>query len=999
MAGRAALLEALQLQSVDWFELPGADSSTIAATTGPGFQRCCPADFEPRLPDIEAPVQGTASAAGSRILPQRMPAAWVVTSRRENADELPPGPDAPPGDLVDKKLSPGGAERPLKAEAMEAINSQQRLMVGQTWARLGNRLRRALDPQGDTPLHQPIDWQSVVRRLARGQSIWPLPHRGRPRWPGGCIVLLDALAPSVVPLRDEMDAIASRLRRSVGGAVPVLEFAESGPQLPLKAWKRDYSLRHLRHARRQPYIEQPPWHRWHGQTVLLVSDLAAHDRDAGRRRNWQALLLKARHNGVHLQALVPVATPGLAQLPRGLHWAPWPDFQRGRHLPPLDAVTKVDAPSSAQPAIPKVKSDQAAAVETAGPVIDTLLALLAMCGNVNAVLLRSLVCLVVAGRAQTAWLWRLWNHDHVERLLGGSCRLLPDRAEPHQHRVQYLPTTLALDAFRMRRTFAAALNDADEHGAVLRAASLAPQLTDLVHAELVDAQKFVNEIWLWQLYDAPADQRSHMSAGVAIWVEQALSPVRLAHRHAIRQLLAVAHAPALARGEKVRHYEEIGIVRARVGVDVDVPLVRCAVLQEEGGLWLHVIPEEEHSLQTPGLRLVSVGPFRKDEGVTIIIEDSARWLSLNQPRILVAHQDNGQSDVQLGLGSCELSIRAVHRPRGVSGWRVEGGQAEVNIDLPWASTVSIPWPLKASTNQICGQFVGFDEFGSYLDLALPEGASQRFRYIEPGSFWMGSFESEQDRRSEEGPRHRVTLTCGYWVADSPCTQALWREVLGSNPSRFGDQLDSPLRPVEQVTWHMVQKFLAAMKRHIPDGCEVGLPTEAQWEYATRAGSDSAYWWGDEADGKNANLGGAATSTTKVKRYPANPWGLYDLHGNVWEWCDGSPRLYENREVIAPLDGQDREWGVLRGGAWDSSAGGARSAFRLRIPRDGSLHSSSFRLVLRSASLPSGEVTANPQMAPGRVSVASRSTESPQTGISDRIKRLEHRLYGGGRKKK
>lgn len=203
---------------------------------------------------------------------------------------------------------------------------------------------------------------------------------------------------------------------------------------------------------------------------------------------------------------------------------------------------------------------------------------------------------------------------------------------------------------------------------------------------------------------------------------------------------------------------------------------------------------------------------------------------------------------------------------------------------------------------------------------------------------MGSTPQERARLGEglqiflnnEWPRHRVMLMAGYWLADTPCTQRLWEAIMGENPSLFKEETDSAQRPVEKVSWDHVQRFLMALSKRLPVGYEVVLPTEAQWEYAARAGEESAYWWGDETDGGKANWNQEQRGTTAVKSYSASLWGLYDMHGNVWEWCAGSMRKYGEKEEIDPPDGQDEEkWGVLRGGSWRDLPSDARAAYRRR----------------------------------------------------------------------
>src|SRR5512135_1670804 len=162
---------------------------------------------------------------------------------------------------------------------------------------------------------------------------------------------------------------------------------------------------------------------------------------------------------------------------------------------------------------------------------------------------------------------------------------------------------------------------------------------------------------------------------------------------------------------------------------------------------------------------------------------------------------------------------------------------------------------------------------------------QRLRWIPPGVFWMGSPEDEERRFSYEGPRHLVSIDSGFWMFDTPCTQALWEAVMGENPSYF-KVADRPKegadRPVESVSWKQCQEFLTALNSRL-DGIQLSLPSEAQWEYACRAGTVTARYsenldaiaWYDENSGN---------ATHSVAGKEANSWGLYDMLGNVWEWC-------------------------------------------------------------------------------------------------------------------
>jgi formylglycine-generating enzyme required for sulfatase activity len=227
--------------------------------------------------------------------------------------------------------------------------------------------------------------------------------------------------------------------------------------------------------------------------------------------------------------------------------------------------------------------------------------------------------------------------------------------------------------------------------------------------------------------------------------------------------------------------------------------------------------------------------------------------------------------------------------------------------------------------------VGRDSHGVFATFTA-HGGSQRMRFIPPGRFTMGSPPSEAGRFDAEGPQHEVTLTEGYWLADTPCTQALWQAVMGTNPSRCR----SPQRPVEQVSWDDVQQLLAKLDAAVP-GLRPRLPTEAEWEHACRAGTTTATYAGDldlRAENDAPVLDaiawyGGNSGTHEVGNKHPNPWGLYDMLGNVSEWCEDVYASYQAHAVENPLavEGRFELARVIRGGAWYAGARYVRAAYR------------------------------------------------------------------------
>jgi len=227
---------------------------------------------------------------------------------------------------------------------------------------------------------------------------------------------------------------------------------------------------------------------------------------------------------------------------------------------------------------------------------------------------------------------------------------------------------------------------------------------------------------------------------------------------------------------------------------------------------------------------------------------------------------------------------------------------------------------------------GQDEVGVFAGFVV-DAVEYRMRWIPAGEFWMGSPVTEEGRYRDEGPRHRVRLSKGFWLGETPVTQGLWEAVMGANPSRFKGEAE---RPVEQVRWEDAQGFIAALEKLAP-GLGVRLPSEAEWEYACRAGTEgptyagageavleAIAWW-------RGNSGGM---THPVRMKKPNAWGLHDMLGNVWEWCSDAWYAYRSAGsgagsvLVNPVHpGSTGDRRVYRGGGWASPARGVRAAFR------------------------------------------------------------------------
>ncbi|MBX3357526.1 MAG: formylglycine-generating enzyme family protein [Phycisphaeraceae bacterium] len=250
-----------------------------------------------------------------------------------------------------------------------------------------------------------------------------------------------------------------------------------------------------------------------------------------------------------------------------------------------------------------------------------------------------------------------------------------------------------------------------------------------------------------------------------------------------------------------------------------------------------------------------------------------------------------------------------------------------------------------------------------------EIAGIKLCWCPPGKFMMGSPASEPERRSDED-HVEVTLSKGFWTAKCETTQGQWKHIVGKLPGRFTAELpEDDNLPVGNVNFAEAGAFcqkltdLGHKSGDLPSEWEFRLPTEAQWEYACRAGTTTATAFGNSLSNKQANFKGkpyngaergpSLGKAARVGQYPANPWGLCDMHGNTFEWCrdwyhtklpgGADPDLYDAKATATKnRDGTFSR--VRRGGAWNDDGMFCRSALRLRYEPERGYDHIGFRVV-------------------------------------------------------
>lgn len=229
----------------------------------------------------------------------------------------------------------------------------------------------------------------------------------------------------------------------------------------------------------------------------------------------------------------------------------------------------------------------------------------------------------------------------------------------------------------------------------------------------------------------------------------------------------------------------------------------------------------------------------------------------------------------------------------------------------------------------------------------------RLVLIPAGTFLMGSPFDEQDRDSDENPMTRVTLSRDYWMGKYEITQGEYLQLMGTNPSKFKRSLD---RPVENITWQMAMDYCqrlteqARQAGRLPEGLVYRLPTEAEWEYACRAGTQTRYPHGDDPDYQRFDAhawhwdNSIPKGTHPVGMKQPNAWGLHGMLGGVYEWCLGWHAIYPGGEVVdyVSLQAEDR---VMRGGAWSDHPRNGRAAERHWFGISQTFGNTGFRVVL------------------------------------------------------
>jgi len=875
-----------------------------------------------RLPDLSRSLTVSTSQPQPPVLPGGPTASPAVYYRIIDRQPSSLIPEIPPGQPLPKPVW-YQATGPLDPEGVIPNPipppPQQPLVP---WAKLWPVLRNALSEQGRS--RQP-DMPRIVRSLSQGEWLYRLPRRRRRRWAARVQILVERAGRTRL-LNHDYNDLLSRLRRFRGETgLEVLRFEG----FPL----RGVRVRQGRRLTFRDWRMPPP-----GTRILLLTDLGVFESSGLTSNAWLDFGQRLQRAGFQPFVLLPVPPRLLPREALALYTCV--SWDRGSRMQSLRATPSVDA-----------QIGEAARQHHQEKVMD-LLAWLSPAIQVEPVLLRAVRLRLLAEGHDVGHEATAWNNDDVEPALRGVSIVPGRRSFYHQ---------------RLKRLVAAHPHLARAIGRLLYESHLHVFPSDRYEEVLIMHHLFdkslPEEAWL-ELQAA----HEHMRLLIKGSEEQAddlpgLRPFR--HHLLKRQPVAMLHDfpcyQSLWALEQLVGGDEVAIP-ANWDMSNILPFLPVATdgnrhemaLVHQGSQTISLTPWNE--LATAGKDFL-VGSLM----ARFIIPSSSPLCAVVTSAEITFHPlpISGAEPLALKIGPksvLHLAGQALHLEEFVTPvWAMGRGcdhqglyvisQSEhgrhvwywnppvLNDGQTWRGfwyalrlPESGPLPIPPWADA-CQR----DQYG--LRVRAQGGIAQWFRWIEPGSFLMGSPEDEPDRFDNE-LLHEVRLSQGFWLGETTVSQALWLRVMGKNPSHFKDDAENP---VEQVSWLDAQTFLDRFNTLYP-GHDLRLPTEAEWEYACRAGRPGPFWWGSELNPEQANYDGShpyahgkkglfREKTLPGRSLDPNPWGLYQMHGNVWEWCADWYGGYPSGDVVDPHGPPSGDSRVLRGGSWDYYGRLCRSACR------------------------------------------------------------------------
>lgn len=790
------------------------------------------------------------------------------------------------------------------------------------WSRLWPVLRAILSEQQQK---KRPDLVKLVKTIADGKLPTRIPQQQRQNWTAGLRILIDR--PQRLRLfNHDYAQLVGQLQKLRGEVGLVQELLDDYPGGPVLAGNR-------KQAWRMPEPEIP---------LLILSDLGIYDESGQAEQQWLAFGRKLQAAGCKAYVLMPTPARYLSQeLANHYRCISWDRFSA------LDVLKATGA--TAHNVAQRKRQDKQR--------LDEQLFWLSPLVELEPALLRAIRHRLFDKPLDVGFEALVWNHqdtDDTTSYLSVSAEKLSDYRDKFIEQARDNPAKAALlyalvkryhahkllvdyyeeinmlahaagcadevlgEAVHYLKQFVKAVHEHEQHGGLAQhSRTLLARQPEAIKRR----QDFLSSLWgILQL-------RSDASLNREDWVDAAQA------------------LPFLNRKQERQHYRLVqqgeNLYLGSVSLSWWSYFNRWARVQDGDKLYLGIDASFNPLLnENFSQSLLTIAEF--DTCGSLLLEEK---LQSGQAAEKYDHQLQEGELIELPLavqqrrlhvnGQC-YTLEAMQKP----GWATAIGRDRQGlfVTVPWLNEPRLYWqnPRQDQSGQWSGhQQLGVDQYGLYADLTI-NNISQRFRWIEPGAFLMGSPKDEPERYDDE-VQHTVTLTQGYWLADTAVTQVLWQAVMGNNPSRFKYDLNNP---VEKVNWYDAQAFIAELNKLVPD-INAKLPSEAQWEYACRAGTVTPFSFGGNITPELVNYHGKypyvgadqglyREKTVAVKSLPANPWGLYEMHGNVWEWCqDYWAEQLSQEPVIDPVGSSTGASRVVRGGSWRHHGRNVRSAYRNR----------------------------------------------------------------------
>ncbi|OQX03132.1 MAG: hypothetical protein BWK73_40520 [Thiothrix lacustris] len=808
------------------------------------------------------------------VLPQApkvFNARWFCVAKRE---------------LLSQQDDNDQSREPLSIQGIEDFSAQD-LQPGSTpplalapllrWERLWPVLKQSFS----STMPGAIDIPRLVGRVARGGLVDSLPRQQRPHWAAESLILLD-YNPRVTVVWNDFNRLVEQLKQLRGGAGLQVLKQQGLPGLRYARW-RDKDKRQIDWV--MPAPETP---------VLILSDLGMLEPSGSLRKHWLRFGRELKAAGLQPFVLAPVSPQHIdPELSRYYHIALW---DRSSRL--LRQQQRAETDNKAQ--------------------LEQLLALLSPASRIEPELLRAVRHLLADTAFDAGLEAEFWQHPAVDKS-PIACALRSESAETYRQQFKEQPPELQREVLKLIRQHHAPLFPSVMHYETLLWSVLAAKLlVQEFNAEIEQAELFLRKTakMLYLHRDNLDDSRKAYGKRI----------LDNAHEELLRKYSCFAvfegsvNVEQLAQGMPLRlGIDWLELERTLASGD---STTRDCVLYQHGD---ELVLEEKGVSQfgsfiseftiTNDTLVLQVETLNGQITREVAYREADFYRNRRVDGVFVTHLEQNIKTIILQSGNEKLVLDSFTKPdwahrigRDAQGLWIEFTQNNKNWRVWWPA-----W----------GGDLGYDEYGLYTDLHI-KGIIQRCRWIAPGTFLMGSPKLERGRNGDE-KLHQVMLS-DFWLADTTCTQALWKTIMNNDPSEFTENQNNP---VEKVSWTDVQEFIDKLNKMII-GVDASLPNEAQWEYACRAGTQTLFSFGNHITLEQANYIGSDKNetgfkkTVPVKSFPANQWGLYEMHGNVREWCQDE--YLKNYSKQADIE-SDSEYKVQRGGSWRSNASEVRSAAR------------------------------------------------------------------------